>query len=132
MYWLMAFVVALLLAGVWGCGLPSAYRDRACQGRAWKRQFPGADKHAIRAFLGVFCGAFAFSETHRLAFGPDDELLAIYRALYPSKLLPDNCELEVLQEDLRKQYDISLEAVWHERLTLGEPFGAAISRRTMA
>lgn len=111
-------VVSVLLDG----GMPKAYRARQCQGELWRRRFPEASKQSIREFLALFTSAFAFKEKHALKFAPQDELLAIYRALYPSRLMPDTLEFETLNDDLKAKYKISLGELWNDHLTLGELF----------
>ena len=85
--------------------------------------FPQASKGEIRKFLSLFVEAFAFKDSQKLLLTPDDEILSIYRALYPSRWMPDALELETLADDLMRQYGLSLQAVWHEQLTLGQLFG---------
>jgi propanediol dehydratase small subunit len=128
MYLLMValLVTTLLMAGLLTDGLPKQYVQRTCQGFAWRRQFPTASKESIRSFLSLFTAAFAFKEKHMLKFGPNDELMKIYRALYPSMHTPDALELETLNLSLVKEYGVSLQVMWHEHLTLGELFSAAV------
>jgi len=69
--------------------------SRRCTGTQWRRRFPQTPKTEIRAFLDMLVSAFAFSESKRLCFAPDDRIMAIYRALYPHpKLMADCMELE--------------------------------------
>ena len=76
----LALVLGILGSGlIFGGRLPSGFRDRACQGRGWRRAFPNAPKDRIRAFLQVFVGAFAFRDSERLQFSPDDRILDVYR-----------------------------------------------------
>ncbi|GAA5213579.1 hypothetical protein ACFSJ3_03270 [Corallincola platygyrae] len=107
---------------IWGDSLPKKYRIRSCEGKAWKKRFPEAPKTEIRDFLPFFMLAFAFNDSNRLKFNPDDKLLDIYRNLYPHKWQADAMEFENLDGDLRDKYGISLESVWHDDLTLGELF----------
>lgn len=97
-------------------------RSRTCQGRQWRRAFPGASRKQIREFLSVFTSAFAFRDTDILKFRPDDQLLGIYRVLYPSKWTGDAMEFETLAKDLRTRFGIVLEDIWDERMTLGALF----------
>lgn len=120
-------VILFILAGVVVAGYfvddtPKLYRSRKCRGAAWRRRFPEASKQTIRAFLEFFAAAFAIRKRHVLKFGPDDGLLAIYRARYPSRGWPDALEFETLARDMRNTYQLSLEEIWHDRLTLGEVF----------
>jgi hypothetical protein len=52
-------------------------------------------KQEIRAFLSVV-GAFAFHESERLKLNPDDQVFAVYSAVYSHRGLPDMLELETL------------------------------------
>jgi hypothetical protein len=81
----------------------------------------------IREFLSLFVQAFAFKDTERLKFKPTDEVLGIYRALYPQKWMPDALEVETLAKDLGKRYGINLGELWRDSITLGEIF--AVTRQ---
>ncbi len=119
-------VILALLAIGWAVltsgQLPNPFRTRSCQGRQWRRTFPSASKKQIREFLSVFMSAFAFRETDMLKLRPDDQLLSIYRALYPSKWLADAMEFETLADDLRSRFGVVLDDIWDERMTLGALF----------
>lgn len=103
-------------------GFPQPYRDRSCQGQHWKCAFPGAPNEEIREFLHLVSDAFAFPRRHRLQLHPDDCVLGIYQAIYARWELADSMELETLADNLDDRYDISLELVWSESLTLGDLF----------
>jgi len=98
------------------------YWDRACTGFEWRRRFPDAPKSDIRGFLELFVDAFAFRQSRRLCFAPDDKLLEIYRTLYPHRFMADALELEALDALLRKRYGIYAATFWKEDITLGEVF----------
>jgi propanediol dehydratase small subunit len=121
-------IVVLILAAsvVWaaffGGQLPQPFHGRTCQGKGWRQTFPSAPKQELREFLSVFVEAFAFSSKEKLKFSPDDQILQVYRALYPSKWLPDALEVETLAKDVEAKYGFTLESIWHENLTLGELF----------
>jgi hypothetical protein len=95
-------VVGLLVAGavVWslrfGGRVPVGYETRDCQGAGWHRAFPESSTDDIRSFLLMFVHAFAFRDTEKLKFNPDDCIMDVYRALYPSKWTPDALEVETL------------------------------------
>jgi hypothetical protein len=126
---LIAVLIAVaVIAALLTDRMPRLYLQRACQGFAWRRQFPQARKESIRAFLHIFTAAFSFKRQSFLKFSPDDELMQIYRALYPSVQTPDALELEALSQTLAKEYGVNLQAVWHEHLTLGELFSIAVPR----
>jgi hypothetical protein len=120
-----AIVWAILRGGL----LPRRYSGRDCQGPEWKRSFPSASNDQIRAFLITFVDAFAFKRTEKLKLNPGDQVLDIYRTLYPSKEMPDAMELETLAVDLRRNYGLNLSAIWNDRLTLGELFEHAVLKR---
>jgi propanediol dehydratase small subunit len=44
---------------------------------------PAGFKGEIRNFLYLFVDAFAFPRTRALQFAPTDQVLSVYRALYP-------------------------------------------------
>ncbi|VXC43146.1 hypothetical protein [Massilia sp. 9I] len=120
------FVVLILAALAWaafhGWQSPNALRYRPCQGRAWRSTFPGASRREIRDFLSVFVSAFSFRESEQLHFRPDDEVLGIYRAINPTRWLPDAAELERLARALRDKYGLMLDDISYEGLTLGGLF----------
>ena len=123
----MSILVVLILAALaWaafhGWQKPNALRYRPWQGRAWRSTFPGASKRDIRDFLSLFVSAFSFRVSETLHFRPDDEVLGIYRAVNPTRWLPDTAELEILAKALREQYGLMLDDIWHEELTLGGLF----------
>ena len=66
--------------------------------------------------------AFAFSDNEKLKLRPDDKILEIYKALYPSKWTPDALEFETLAKDLQQRYSVELEKIWRDDLTLGDLF----------
>jgi hypothetical protein len=120
------FVVLILAALAWaafhGWQLPNSLRYRPCQGRAWRSTFPGASRKDIRDFLSLFVSAFSFRESEKLHFRPDDEVLGIYRAVNPTRWLPDAQEIDTLARALRDKYGLMLDEIWHEDLTLGSLF----------
>ena len=120
------FVVLILAALAWaafhGWQLPNSLRYRPCQGRAWRSTFPAASRTDIREFLSVFASAFAFQESEKLHFRPDDEVLGIYRAVNPTRWLPDVQEFETLAKALRERYGLMLDDIWYEGMTLGGLF----------
>jgi len=115
-------LIALLIGALFPNDIPRAYRQRRCMGRQWRLRFPNASKQDIRHFLWLFVSAFAIRRCNALLFGPDDELLAIYKARYPSKLTPDALEFEILVKNIQRTHRVDLSSIWHERLTLGELF----------
>ena len=121
----------LLIAGiaatvVWttlfGGKLPRPFGSRSCQGKDWRQSFPDASKTEIRQFLSVFTEAFAFDNREKLKLNPNDQMLDIYRALYPHKWQADAMEFETLDKDLKSIYGVSFNNVWRDGLTLGQLF----------
>jgi propanediol dehydratase small subunit len=101
------------------------YWDRYCTGRKWRKKFPDAPKEEIRAFLGVFVRSFGFSQKRRCAFAPEDKVMEVYRAVYPSGwAVADGLELESLALDLERKYGVQAFERWKEAgdVTLGELF----------
>lgn len=107
---------------------PFLFRDR-CQGTAWVRAFPNTRKEAIREYLVVFVDAFEFPHKEMLKFKPDDEILGIYRKLYPSRWIPDALELETLSTNIQIRYGVDLASAWSEHLTLGQLFALTQGER---
>jgi len=129
----IAILGTVLLSVRYGGYLPVPFRSRACQGRRWRQEFPDASKHEIREFLSLFVSAFAFRETERLKLGPYDTVMTVYRALYPSRWLPDSLEVETLADDLRKKYGVELAAVWSEQdISLGALFAYVQENKTVS
>ena len=102
------------------------FRNRTCQGRGWRRSFPDARIKDIRDFLLLFMQAFAFSGDDKLKLNPDDKILEIYKALYPSKWMPDALEFETLAKNLWRKYSVDLGTIWKDELTLGDLFTECI------
>lgn len=126
---ILSLIAASVLWSVLFSGrLPKPYFNRTCQGKGWRNAFPMSSKQDIREFLSVFVDAFAFSQTERLKLNPDDQVLQIYRTIYPSKWTPDALEVETLAKGIEAKYGFSLESIWHEQLTLGELF--RVTQRT--
>lgn len=102
------------------------YWARTCTGRLWKRRFPAASKREIRVFLDLFVDAFMFRPKHRLSFSPDDQVMDIYRALYPPDWsLADALECETFVLKLKKIYGLDLVPLWRADMTLGDVFALA-------
>jgi hypothetical protein len=119
---IITIVISAFLFGESGGLLPMPFRSRTCQGRGWRQHFPKTPIKEIRDFLLFFVNAFAFTDNHKLKLNPDDKILEIYKALYPSKWMADALEFETLAKDLRKKYSVELEQIWKDDLTLGDLF----------
>jgi len=102
------------------------FRIRTCQGVEWRKAFPDVPKQNIRAFLLLFVDAFAFKDSAKLQFNPNNKILDVYRSLYRHEWLPDALELEMFAKLIEKTYRVSFNAVWSEHLTLGELFAHSI------
>ena len=128
--------ILILLALAWSVlsfgQVANPLRTRASQGRLWRRAFPWASNRQIREFLAVFAEAFAFRDTDKLKFRPDDQLLGIYKTLHPSKWLSDAAEIQKLARELRARYGVALEEVWDEHMTLGALFAHVQARKQAA
>ena len=115
-------LLVAVIAALQGGQLHHPLRYLACQGRLWRRSFPGASKKDIRDFLSLVVSAFSFKDEDRLRFRPDDELLGIFRAAHPHRRPTEAGEIESLAQALRTRYGVMLADVWHEGLTLGALF----------
>jgi|GEM_PF-1838131 len=98
------------------------YWDRLCTGKEWRRRFPHAPKDEIRRYLQIFVDGFAFKDKDRLKFSPDDKVMDIYRALYPSDGWPDVLEVETFAMFLQNEYSFDLAQVQDSEVTLGTLF----------
>lgn len=98
-------------------------------GREWKRKCPQAENADIRLFLDAFIDGFGFKRQERLKFSPEDKVMDVYRALYPTPGWPDGMELETFALILKKTYGFDLAAVMDYEVTLGELFEKARSAR---
>lgn len=120
---LVAAIAAIIAwAALFGGKLPVPFGARSCQGRNWRRLFPDASKDEIRQFLSTFTESFAFRDREKLKLNPNDQLLDVYRALYPHKWQADAMEFEMLSEALESKYGVTFNSVWREDLTLGQLF----------
>jgi hypothetical protein len=92
-------------------------------GRGWKERFPDVPKEEIRAFLELFADAFLFKQEHRCRFSPDDKVLDVYKAVYPSSFGADAMELETFLTEVEQKYGVQgVDRIWSEDLTLGDMF----------
>lgn len=127
------FVVALVAVGAifwtkyFSGELPEKFAFRTCQGKAWKEAYPNHSKEEIRTFLRLFTYSFAFRESEALKFAPSDKIYDVYETLYPKSGGIDALELETLAAKLEKRYQLRLEEVWSQELTLGELYRASRS-----
>ena len=124
-------ILLVIVMGVMATAIPiererkrrlQRYWDRICTGAEWRRRFPNSPKEEIRRFLEAFIDGFAFKSNQRLKFAPDDKVMDVYRALYPSKGWPDALELETFAKNLHGGYGFDLSQVHDENVTLGQIF----------
>ncbi len=103
------------------------YWTRSCTGSEWQRAFPNVSKDSISDFLESFSNGFAVRSKRRLKFSPDDKIMGIYKALYPSNdwMGADALELETFSMILKEDYKINLADVLTDDLTLGQLFEMA-------
>jgi propanediol dehydratase small subunit len=105
--------------------LPRPYRDRDSQQGIWQGRFDQDELACINAVLVSFCAAFSFNPDDRYKLGPDDQIMAIYRALYPRWKfwqLGDSLEIETLMMDLRQRFGIEAHD-WHPGTSLADLVG---------
>lgn len=121
---IVAIVVTFVCATFVGGKLPAPFGARSCQGKDWRHSFPDASKEEIQKFLSMFTDCFAFDDKYKLKFNPNDQLLDIYRALYPHKWQADALEFETLAEVLESEYEVNLSNIWRDALTLGQLFSS--------
>jgi hypothetical protein len=120
---IIAITIGVLLLGkLTGEGLPLPFRSRTCQGRGWKQNFPQTPITDIREFLLFFVEAFDFADNEKLKLNPNDKIMEIYKAMYPSKWTPDALEFETLAKNLRHKYSVEFVKIWRDDLTLGDLF----------
>jgi len=100
----------------------SPFWQRPCTGIRWRRRFPDAPKTEIREFLDLFVDAFAFRQSRRCCFLPDDRVTDVYRALHPPGDEFDSLEVETFCKALEKRYGVDVAKFAHEGITLGEIF----------
>jgi propanediol dehydratase small subunit len=96
--------------------------SRSCMGRQWKRCFPDESNESIREFLELFADAFAFSSEKRLKFGPDDNVMDVYKSIHTSSWQPDELELEMLACNLEDRYGFDITRINDFDITLGQIF----------
>jgi hypothetical protein len=56
----------------------------------------------------LFTSAFAFRDSEKLKFSPNDRIWGIYRDLYPNRWVPDALKLETFVDDLKTKHGIAL------------------------
>ena len=127
---IIAAILIIIVAAAFIDQIPKFYKLRNCQGIYWRRKYPNVSKKEIRNFLEIFVSAFAFKNKHRCKFNPDDKVMDIYNAIYPSKFLGgDAMELEELADACKKEYEVDLNEIWNVDLTLGQIYDEIIRKK---
>jgi hypothetical protein len=84
--------------------LPEPFASRLPDIQRWQDSF-GDDFGVADRVLYIFCDAFMFDEEERYKFEPDDTVMAVYRAVYPSRWTPDSLEHPIMIDALEKEFD---------------------------
>jgi len=95
--------------------LPEPYFSRLPDLQQWRNSF-GDDFKLADQVLCMFCDAFMFSEEERYKFEPNDTVMAIYRAVYPSQWTPDTLEQPILIDVLEKEFKLTFEDATLEKM----------------
>lgn len=125
----LLFCAALATSAVYWSGWAirkrlARYYSRHCTGRAWRKRFPSATKEEIRSFLRLFAEAFQLETKRALSFSPDDKVMEVYRAIYPSPIMADALETERLVTGCAARYSVDVAKNCGADPTLGELFDA--------
>ena len=89
---------------------------------AWVKRFSKVPKEDIREFLKAFADGFAFDTNRRLKFEPDDKVMDVYTALYPSTGWGDALEVETFVMIIKEKYGVDLSKVGNPDITHGQIF----------
>ena len=110
MMFLAAVAAILLILGVlhYFPSRPSWWfvRDRSTDPEIWKRTFPAAQQSIALGALRAISDSFLLRPEDIFRLRPDDKLLDIYRAAYPSKQTPDALEFHVLSQALMTIFQV--------------------------
>ena len=74
--------------------------------RRWVRLYRDIDLHVVQDVLETIRGAFLLRGEDIDRLKPEDRLLDIYRAAYPSQDTPDTLEFETLYRDLNHLFAV--------------------------
>ena len=110
MMFLAAAAAFLLILGIWYF-LPSRpswwfLRDRPTDPDIWRRTFSAEQESIVLGGLQAISESFLLRPKDTFRLRPDDKLLDIYRAAYPSKQTPDALEFHVLSQALRTTFHV--------------------------
>jgi hypothetical protein len=127
----VVMIVALVGLGIlwdsWRSGrafctpIPRPYKGRGSQETAWRDRC-GEGLGEADAVLTILCEAFGFNSDDRYKFGPDDQVMGIYRGRYPRWKVwewGDSMEIESLMMALDTQYGIDVPD-WRPDISLGD------------
>ncbi|UTG92094.1 acyl carrier protein [Geobacter sulfurreducens] len=95
--------------------LPEPFACRLPNIQLWQDSF-GDDFGVADRVLCIFCDAFMFDEEERFKFEPDDTVMAIYRAVYPSRWTPDSLEYPFIIDALEKEFDFRFNPIKLEKI----------------
>ena len=84
--------------------LPEPFLGRLPDAKRWRECFDDDFGVADRV-LCIFCDAFMFDKAERYKFEPDDTVMAVYGAVYPSRWTPDSLEHPFMIDALEKEFD---------------------------
>jgi hypothetical protein len=115
----------LRAVGVGDRNLPPQFRDRLADAEVWRDRF-GQDFGIADRMLLIFCDAFMFTAEDRFKFRPEDTVSAVYRALYPSRGVPDALEDTFLIRGLEKEFGFTFDEARPEEIKSFEQIMAEI------
>lgn len=95
--------------------LPEPFASRLPDIQRWQDSF-GDDFGVADRVLCIFCDAFMFNEAERYKFEPDDTVMAVYRAVYPSQWTPDSLEHPFMIDALENEFDFIFDSTKLEKI----------------
>jgi hypothetical protein len=97
-----------LVATIWLRRRPSWWflRERPLDQGVWQRIYVAEQMPIVLSALQAISNAFLLRRDDIYRLRPNDKLLAIYRAAYPSNKTPDALEFESLSKTLTKQFRV--------------------------
>jgi hypothetical protein len=106
---LIVITAIFVLAAIFGFrSRPSWWllRERAPDQGLWQRLYTPEQMPVTLSALQAISDAFLLRQDDIYRLRPEDKLLAIYRAAYPSEHTPDSLEFEVLSDKLMRQFHV--------------------------
>ena len=108
--------------------VPRPYRDRTSQRSAWDDRYQHAPPPEMDRVIALICDTFLFHPDNRNKFAPDDRLLDVYRACYPSRWYwPQGDCMEI--ENILIALDFHSDTL-HPEISLGDLVDLTIRSRT--